>query len=1040
MPSRRLFDGAQIELGLLPLVGIIPGIIYNVSTFDGVTTADGLGSTAIFLATTVDGITAIDPFSGRTTTQKVLTDSISGLDSFNRSVLSNLVATDSLISSDSFDSAVDTPGSVSGIVTDLVGVSDTITVQWVSKALVINSVTAVDTGLANGVVSGSVVSTAIAGDTLDGYLASNIVFDVTIFDSVFSTDDLTVEYFSGEDNNLKLTLAPILALYRSAERLNSNFEAVQEAFQNTLSRDGTEPNNMLVDLDMDSNRIINLGAPVDDNDAVRLIDLQNFNGGTNSGGGGTVSLPTNLSFSRNSNSVTVLSDTGTDATLPSADSTNAGVMSAADKAKLDSIEAGATGDMTGPEIVSAINMALGSVTWQGGGGGGGSTNLTFSRTATTVTVLSDTGADAVLPAASSTEAGVMSASDKAKLDGIPSGGGGSTPTNLTFSRDASSVTVISDTGTDAVIPEATNLLAGVFSGTNKAKLDGIDANATKNEVNFVADFAGVGDNATSNNTQFANAEASSHEVIYLPEGNYLTTRAREEFTKKYVGPGKIIMNAYGRKGYQNHAVYHTEVSSSTSSGEYGTNENMRFSDFDFRITNPGTRRNFERYLQSTAAPQGFPKYFWAPATPRFSVYQNKGGWSGTTGITQSNLSPGATSAVLVGNVSDWAAKGLIGTQVGFVKNVVDFGGYYDQIPSDIVTITGATGSTITFTPALTTNYPAGSTVSHGYRTMNTHELKIIDHTGGGDAYAWCGRVTIGYQPLASQTNTFYNATGGIIGGDMNMGAPGNLGTGWECQYIDNGFDGSFINSVNSYFRTNDAAAYKNCVWIHDLCKMEGGGTAYTSYGLKPLDSVYAVGVAAKTGLDFTQSRFSIAAVALPLGERIGFDATMPTTPGPSNGWGFIAETVNSMFIRGNSDGGGKFLAITNGSASILVRPTAIQTNAPIDVQSTYFYGPQYKFSDPSNFSEKGRMLAGTDGTGDYIDWFAGNTYRVRLRATGSLNFNGQFNIAGDVNSGGSVIAGGAFPKFQFATGVYIYWDGSNIRATKNDNASSVVIV
>lgn len=46
----------------------------------------------------------------------------------------------------------------------------------------------------------------------------------------------------------------------------------------------------------------------------------------------------------------------------------------------------------------------------------GVANLTFSRTATTVTVISDTGTDAVLPVADASNAGVLSSADKAKLD------------------------------------------------------------------------------------------------------------------------------------------------------------------------------------------------------------------------------------------------------------------------------------------------------------------------------------------------------------------------------------------------------------------------------------------------------------------------------------------------------------------------------------------------------------------------------------------------------------------------------------------------
>lgn len=55
------------------------------------------------------------------------------------------------------------------------------------------------------------------------------------------------------------------------------------------------------------------------------------------------------------------------------------------------------------------------------GGGAGATNLSFTRTATTVTVESDTGLDAILPAATTSLAGIFPAADKTKLDGIATG-------------------------------------------------------------------------------------------------------------------------------------------------------------------------------------------------------------------------------------------------------------------------------------------------------------------------------------------------------------------------------------------------------------------------------------------------------------------------------------------------------------------------------------------------------------------------------------------------------------------------------------------
>ena len=50
--------------------------------------------------------------------------------------------------------------------------------------------------------------------------------------------------------------------------INTNFMAIQEAMENTLSRDGTTPNFMDSDLDMNSYRIINAGDPENDTDVI----------------------------------------------------------------------------------------------------------------------------------------------------------------------------------------------------------------------------------------------------------------------------------------------------------------------------------------------------------------------------------------------------------------------------------------------------------------------------------------------------------------------------------------------------------------------------------------------------------------------------------------------------------------------------------------------------------------------------------------------------------------------------------------------------
>lgn len=76
----------------------------------------------------------------------------------------------------------------------------------------------------------------------------------------------------------KLTLLDFGSDYQSKQNLNANNAAIRTAFDNTLSRDGTSPNQMTANLDMNSNRILNLPAPVDVTEPLRLADLPGISG------------------------------------------------------------------------------------------------------------------------------------------------------------------------------------------------------------------------------------------------------------------------------------------------------------------------------------------------------------------------------------------------------------------------------------------------------------------------------------------------------------------------------------------------------------------------------------------------------------------------------------------------------------------------------------------------------------------------------------------------------------------------------------------
>lgn len=74
----------------------------------------------------------------------------------------------------------------------------------------------------------------------------------------------------------KLTLTDLDNLQNdtsATNAINTNNTSIETAMENTLSRDGTTPNTMSANLDMNSNRIVNLAQPANSSDAARLVDV-----------------------------------------------------------------------------------------------------------------------------------------------------------------------------------------------------------------------------------------------------------------------------------------------------------------------------------------------------------------------------------------------------------------------------------------------------------------------------------------------------------------------------------------------------------------------------------------------------------------------------------------------------------------------------------------------------------------------------------------------------------------------------------------------
>jgi len=74
----------------------------------------------------------------------------------------------------------------------------------------------------------------------------------------------------------KLTLDTITSAYQAVPLLNSNNALIETALENTLSLDGTTPNSMSANIDLNSNRVINLAEGIAASDATTYQQVQDL--------------------------------------------------------------------------------------------------------------------------------------------------------------------------------------------------------------------------------------------------------------------------------------------------------------------------------------------------------------------------------------------------------------------------------------------------------------------------------------------------------------------------------------------------------------------------------------------------------------------------------------------------------------------------------------------------------------------------------------------------------------------------------------------
>ncbi len=432
-------------------------------------------------------------------------------------------------------------------------------------------------------------------------------------------------------------------------------------------------------------------------------------------------------------------------------------------------------------------------------------------------------------------------------------------------------------------------------------------------ADFVQVFGGVGDGTTSNNAALALAEASSYQRIWLPDGTYYTTTSALSLSKRYDGPGKLSAGV-NSGAYQGTANYLTDVNTTVAEDDvpYGVGLSTAYSDVEYKTIAAGTRRNFDRYLHSTGNPNGYSTYFWAPASPKFTQFYCRGGWSGLSGVLASGVAIGDTVLTITGGTVGWTE----GDTVGVTSDA------QDGIPGDTSTIASVnTGAgTITLTTPLTHAYLAGAAVSNGYRTMNQYHLAVGEHSGGGDSYLWVGRITNAYVPLASQPSVFNTATVGIIGGDLDCTQDGQYMTAMEYNHSDGGNDVACNGLIMSFQRTN-ATGGRGAFWYGAWMKSEGS---------QPINGGFKTSGVMNLGLELTQGDFGAnkGAIGMKLGDRVHFNMSTLTV-GAYTLRGDIFPAI-PMYLGSGNDGS-NYIQFVNDTATLTVRPTIIEANKTLSV-------------------------------------------------------------------------------------------------------------
>ena len=578
-----------------------------------------------------------------------------------------------------------------------------------------------------------------------------------------------------------------------------------------------------------------------------------------------------------------------------------------------------------------------------------STNLTTTAAATTLTVNSSDGTNAILPAATTTVAGVMTGADKSKLDGIAAGatnvtnnnqltngagyitsyvnttytaGSGITLTGTVFSNAAPNIvqTTVSGNAGSATVLQTARTIAGVsFNGSANISLNN---NAITNGAGYttnVGDITGV----------TAGAGLSGGGTSGTPT-----------VSVDYLGTDSIIKAA------------------PTATGEIGTG--------DFVLIANSTGNVFETPLSTLP-------------------FSNNSG--DITGVTAGNkLTGGGTSGTVTlglasNNISQWTNDSDYTTNVGDITAVTAGTGLSGGGTSGSVTLTLDLGELEVGNTLVGTDYLIAENGGADMRQLvSSIPLSIFSNNSGWTSNT--GTTT------ASNTQTFTNKSGNISQWSNNSGYTTNTGT---------------TTASNSQTFTNKGGNISQ--WTNDSGYVTSSGGSMSSWILKEGNGTESTSVTNGETVTFAQGN--------------GITSEMTSTS--SGGTLTITNTKPNIVqttVTGNAG------TVTNG-AYVNV------SNNFTQIQKTTLSEPKLQLisnSSPSLTAGLGTQVGGqllSFGTnysqgGNRNNSYVGGYFRIDTRTGAESEFfnvqripaEGSETIIFKVSSTGSVVASGNITAFS----------------------------